>query len=455
NNTIQNTDYRKCFYLLPYSRIKNHFCWSLFNLNFLLLLTISILASCSVSKQISKQSNKILLADSAVSTGHIGISIYEPATNSFWYDHNAAKYFVPASNTKLFSLYAGLKYLGDSLPGLRYEVTSDQDILIQPTGDPTFLHSEFLKQPVYDHLKKFKNITFTSLFFTDNFLGAGWAWDDYKEAYMAQRGNFPIYGNLVQINKNGNKISVVPPGYKYLVPEHTNLSNGFDVAKKIDDNIVTIIEGTNQKLSVPFTPNASDIIKMLQDTLHTTVLADTNVRRLKNVLHSQPSDSLFKPMMHRSDNFFAEQTLLMASNELLGYMNDKKMIDSILTTDLKDIPQKPKWVDGSGLSRYNLFTPKSFVYILNKMMNEFSLGRLKNILPTGGEGTLSAYYKNAAGFIFAKTGTLSNHCALSGFIITKKNKLLIFSVLANNYQTGATPIRRAVEKFLMGIREKY
>ncbi|MBC7687765.1 MAG: D-alanyl-D-alanine carboxypeptidase, partial [Aquabacterium sp.] len=176
---------------------------------------------------------------------------------------------------------------------------------------------------------------------------------------------------------------------------------------------------------------------------------------LKNILHSQLSDSLFKPMMHRSDNFYAEQTLLMASNEYIGYMSDEKMIDTILNTALKDIPQRPKWVDGSGLSRYNLFTPQSFVYLLNKMKNEFGLQRLKNILATGGEGTLSAYYKKDAGFIFAKTGTLSNHCALSGFIITKKNKVLIFSVLVNNYQTGPTPVRRAVEKFLTNLREKY
>jgi serine-type D-Ala-D-Ala carboxypeptidase/endopeptidase (penicillin-binding protein 4) len=131
------------------------------------------------------------------------------------------------------------------------------------------------------------------------------------------------------------------------------------------------------------------------------------------------------------------------------------MIETILSTDLKDIPQKPKWVDGSGLSRYNLFTPQSFIYILNKMKDEFGMDRLKSILPTGGEGTLAAYYKKNAGFIFAKTGTLSNHCALSGFITTKKNKLLIFSVLANHYQTNATPVRKAVEKFLEDIREKY
>jgi len=145
----------------------------------------------------------------------------------------------------------------------------------------------------------------------------------------------------------------------------------------------------------------------------------------------------------------------MASNEHLGYMSDGKIIDTILRSDLKDIPQKPRWVDGSGLSRYNLFTPQSFVYILNKMKNEFGWERLKNILPTGGAGTLSSYYKKEAGFIYAKTGTLSNNCALSGFLITKKGKLLVFSVLASNYQTGATPVRKAVEQFLTGIREKY
>jgi len=197
---------------------------------------------------------------------------------------------------------------------------------------------------------------------------------------------------------------------------------------------------------------------LLSDTLHQTVsfgkIVVTSLKGFRKI-YSQPSDSLFKPMMHNSDNFFAEQTLLMASNELLGYMSDEKIIDTILKSSLKDLPQKPRWVDGSGLSRYNLFTPQSFVYLLNKMKDEFGLDRMKVILATGGEGTLSSYYKKDAGFIYAKTGTLSNNCALSGYLITSRGKLLIFSILANNYITGATPVRRAVERFLQQIREKY
>ncbi len=159
--------------------------------------------------------------------------------------------------------------------------------------------------------------------------------------------------------------------------------------------------------------------------------------------------------MHRSDNFFADQILLMASNSHLGYMNDNRIIDTILKKELADIPQKPRWVDGSGLSRYNLFTPQSFVYILNKMKNEFGFERIKNILPTGGTGTLRNFYLSETGTFFAKTGTLSNNVALSGYLFTKNKRLLIFSILANNYQTAATPVRKAVEKFLQGVIKNY
>jgi D-alanyl-D-alanine carboxypeptidase/D-alanyl-D-alanine-endopeptidase (penicillin-binding protein 4) len=133
-------------------------------------------------------------------------------------------------------------------------------------------------------------------------------------------------------------------------------------------------------------------------------------------------------------------------------MNDQRIIDTILKTDLKDLPQKPNWVDGSGLSRYNLFTPQDIVAILNKMKNEFGMERLKVIMATGGEGTIRNYYKADSGYIYGKTGTLSGVVAFSGFLYTKKGKLLIFSTLVNNHQSPAADVRRAVEKFLERVR---
>ncbi len=433
------------------------------------LILLFLFSSCSVSKQISKQANTFLLKDSALVNGQIGISIYEVATGKYWYNYQAEKYFVPASNTKLFSLYAGMKYLGDSLTAFKY--LEDQNaITIDPMGDPTFLHPDFKNQKVFNFLKeKKKPVIIIDNRWRENALGFGWSWDDYTSSDMVERSSFPIYGNLIkwiqvkdkpiESNAEGNLV-FSEPDVNWKVNFSTDTGkNNFSVDRNWEENIYEITFGKEKKreIEIPFvTKGVATAAELLKDSLNVPV-SITNLPVYNNfkTLHSQPSDSLFKIMMHRSDNFFAEQTLLMASNEKLGYMSDRKMIDTLLKTDLKDIPQKPRWVDGSGLSRYNLFTPADFIYILQKLKNDFGLERLKVILPTGGTGTLSSLYKKDSGYIFAKTGTLSNHVALSGFLITKQNKLLIFSVLAGNFITPPTPVRKAIEKFLSNIRQRY
>ena len=81
--------------------------------------------------------------------------------------------------------------------------------------------------------------------------------------------------------------------------------------------------------------------------------------------------------------------------------------------------------------------------------------RLKGIFPTGGQGSLKNYFISDSSFIYAKTGSMSNIAALSGYLITKKGKTLIFSIIVNNYITNAYPVRRAIESFLQQIRNKY
>src|SRR5215470_10572074 len=85
------------------------FCFSLFTLY-----------SCSIQKQISKSATQLVLKDSSLTTAHVGITIFEPATNKYWFNYQGDHYFVPASNTKIPTCYAAMKYLGDSLVGLRY-----------------------------------------------------------------------------------------------------------------------------------------------------------------------------------------------------------------------------------------------------------------------------------------------------------------------------------------------
>ena len=139
-----------------------------------------------------------LLNQPGLRSAQVGISLYDPATATPVFDYQGDKYFIPASNTKLFSLYAGLKYLGDSLIGLRYEM-SDTALFIVPTGDPTLLHPAYPDQPVIRFLQKSRRPVYLSdNNWKDRPLGRGWAWDDYNDDYMSERSPMPVYGNLIK-----------------------------------------------------------------------------------------------------------------------------------------------------------------------------------------------------------------------------------------------------------------
>jgi len=434
-----------------------------FNTTFALVMCIGILTSCSVSKQIHRQANEYLYSDAAIQNGHIGISLYDADNNKYLYNHQADHYFIPASNTKLFTLYAGMSMLGDSLDGLQYTIAKDT-VFAMATGDPTLHHSLFSYQPVIDFFKKNTSpVIWITPRFQTNYYGKGWSWDDYNEAFVSERNALPIYGNVTKIEANGQSIQATPrvPNGMYQIAEN-NAGESNRIERNKNENIFSVyLQKKTDSLvkEVPFVTLGSQTAMEILHQEFPSILPMEQNRNFPaanmNIIHSQPSDSVFSIMMHRSDNFFAEQTLLMASNKQLGYMDEGALIDTLVQYHLKDLPQPIKWVDGSGLSRYNLFTPQSLVYILNKLNAEFGIQRMKTILPTGGEGSLKQYYTETKGYIFAKTGTLSNNSSLSGYLYTKKGKLFVFSIMVNNYLSNATPVRKAIENFLISVRDRY
>jgi serine-type D-Ala-D-Ala carboxypeptidase/endopeptidase (penicillin-binding protein 4) len=439
---------------------------------FFLLLGWIIIGACHTVKPLVTETGGGLEQKPLLHSAHIGICVYDPARATYLVDYQADKFFVPASNTKLFSLYAGLKWLSDSVPGISW-LETDTAILLVPRGDPTFLHHDYPSQPVSEFLKSTKKTLYlTDAAWQEEALGPGWAWNDYNEDYMVERSPLPVYGNVVRWieekesgrNQGGfdstiSAYSIPEINWKVEFSKDTG-TNHFYVRRRLAENEfeLTLGKESHRIQEVPFVTNGMiAAIELLKDTigreikiLHYPVGKAAGFR----TIYSRPVDSLFRPMMYRSDNFFAEQTLLMVGFNRLGMMNQHMIIDTLLRTDLKDLPESPRWVDGSGLSRYNLFTPKDFVWLLDRMKNEFGWERMKSLLPTGSRGTLGNYFKQDSGFIFAKTGSLSGVITLSGYLITMKNHLLIFSVLVNNYNGNGTALRKEVEAYLHDLREK-
>ena len=335
-------------------------------------------------------------------------------------------------------------------------------LFLTPMGDPSFLHPDFTYQPVVDLIKNSKKQIVINASETDDhfeLMGNGWAWNDYAEDYQPERSRMPIYGNVVHFYQGNGNIGIQP---FYFFKDMTNIASGYQ-KKWTRKQVENIFYSTGQKNTAPYFQVPFDTyaqpqlsVTLLNDTLKTDIHSANYSSLLSSkIIKTVPTDSLLKIMMRRSDNFFAEQVLLMASEQLLGKMDDAAFIDTVLKTDFASLPQKMRWADGSGLSRYNLNTPENYIAILKQMQDQFGQARVANIFETGGVGTLSSYYKDFPGELHAKTGSLGNQIALSGFIFTQKNQKLYFSVLVSNHMSPTSAaVRKAVEAYLRTVASK-
>ncbi len=140
--------------------------------------------------------------------------------------------------------------------------------------------------------------------------------------------------------------------------------------------------------------------------------------------------------------------MLMCSYTLFDTISTKMAIEWSKEHLLPGLKDNCRWVDGSGLSRYNLFSPSDMIYVLNNIYNTIGLERIKVLFPTAGHsGTLKNSYKNIkTPYLWAKSGSLSNNYNLSGFIKTRKGNLYIFSFMNNHFLAKNKDIKAEMEK---------
>lgn len=421
---------------------------------------IIILGSCSVSKRTTKNIDKSFNEMPAFKQGFAGFMVYDPEEKEIIYNHNGRKYFTPASNTKLFSLYTGLKILGDSVPALKYTIKNDS-LFFTGTGDPSLLNPNLPESPVIPFLRE-RNETLVMVppVYTEKHQGPGWAWDDFNSYYSAERTPFPIYGNLVNFTfKSGEEKPEINPvifSDSIFISETERTR----VRRELRRNTFFFQNSereNNFSQNVPFHYSTEMVAALLRDTLKKPVFIKKSAEmEFSEELYSIPVDSMYKRMMEVSDNFIAEQILLMAAQELSDTLKSDIAIKHMKETFLKNLPDEPHWVDGSGLSRYNLFTPRTMISLLLKIKEEVQEDRLLSLLATGGQsGTLRNFYKADKPYIFAKTGTLRHNHSLSGYLLTKKDKLLVFSFMNSNYTVPTSELKEAMEQILLQIRDNY
>lgn len=420
--------------------------------NFLFIgIIILLLSACVSKKSIIRKDFDNQLSSSFYNNQFTGILVIDADTKDTIYNHNSHKYFIPASNTKIFTLFTALTILPEKIPALKYINTNDT-LYFEGTGDPSFLHPYIKDSSALNFLRNQKNVVYAAGNFEDEKYGPGWAWDDYQWYYSPEKSILPIHGNVIMAYKT-NALQISPTYFKDSVLELTNKRNRNEFS-----NVFYYSPESRDTIETPFITSTITTRSILEKILKTKVGITTSMPLgKKQTLYSVPSDSLYKRMMHESDNFIAEQLLLISSSQLNDTLNSKAVRTHILENDLNDLKQEPRWVDGSGLSRYNLFTPQNMVAVLDKLHSQISQDRLFSIFPAGGKtGTLKNRFAGEEHpYIFAKSGSLSNNYCLSGYLVTKSGKKLIFSFMNNHFREPVSEERLRLEQMLQILRDKY
>lgn len=390
------------------------------------------------------------LVDSRIlSTGFSGLMVYDLDVDTFVMGYNSKKYFTAASNTKLFTLFTCLQTMHDSILSLRY-VETDSTFTFWGCADPTFLHPYFNNDRTLTFLKrKAKNKKLIMV--TANNLkpyGPGWMWDDYNESYQAEITAFPMYGNVTTISNEKYKLSFSPD--IFIKDTSYNKKIGFVKRSPYSNQLElpkTLSNHRSFKQEVPYKFASSVNHRLLEQLIGYSI--DTVSLKLPfNAarFYSIPKDTVLRRMMIESDNMLAEHLLLSASMENLDTLSTLQFIPALKETLLSPLPQNVFWFDGSGLSRYNRFTPESIIsllkqlYISNKSEELFSY--LKKI---------PVNIKDNGGFIYGKSGSMSGVYNLSGYIKTPSGKTLSFSFMNNNFSYKSSGAKKEVLDILKVI----
>jgi D-alanyl-D-alanine carboxypeptidase/D-alanyl-D-alanine-endopeptidase (penicillin-binding protein 4) len=415
---------------------------------------------------LTKKIDQVLGSSPAISQSFTGLVVYDLKRKKTIYDQFGNRYFTPASNTKLLTYAVGNQLLADRFPALRYLEMGDS-LVFWGTGFPLTLHPFFQDSTVLTFLaNQRKQLFYREVPSIVERFGPGWGWSEYGYYYSSERSSLPIHANnvLFEFSGNASELKVTPAFFQRFVQknygsppsgvrtvERDEHQNTFYYYVQLD----TFSRGWKQ--FVPFTGSPALTASVLSDVLQKEVTVwqgKLDIKKAQTV-YASGVDTVYRKMLQDSDNLLAEQILMMCASELGDTLDIERAINWGLENWFKG--REPLWVDGSGLSRYNLITPNTLIFTLEKLWQEVGRERLFNELPAGGvSGTISGWYPGKDGpYVFAKTGTLRGQHCLSGYLVTRKGEVLAFSFMHNQFTVPSAQVRRLMQEVLEMIRDQY
>lgn len=482
----------------------------------LVLLVSTNLDAQSKSKRALEDEIETILQSADFSNAFWGIEITDADNGEILYSRNAAKSLIPASNLKLYTTAAALDQLGPDfqystdlyIDGPIQSGILNGNLIVKGSGDPSIGarfsngdHTEIFRRWAAElkaigirHIEG--DIIGDDDIFTDETLGPGWSWDDELFYYSAEVGGLVYNENCVDFDIvasiTGSPATIEwYPETDYVTVNNetrttgrnTKIDEGYDRGRENNDfRISSLVPlGKTDKESLTVHNATLYFVHVLRETLvdegivvsgYAKDVDDLSIKpryssdTYQNVIthKSPPLSELIKQINKDSNNLLAEQVLRSIPvystaahrKDISGPASFDSGVDATKLTlaEARIDTARIVMVDGSGLSRLNLITPRMSTNLLEFMWNHPNQNvkeAFVSSLPIGGvDGSLRYRYRRGAAKnkVKAKTGFVSHARTLSGYVPSRNGKTLAFSLMCNHYTVKTSKVNEIQDRIV-------
>lgn len=383
------------------------------------------------------------------------------------------------------------------------------DLLVYGRGDPSFSarfnggdYSQAL-QPALQALRAASvrqiqgGVIGDESYFRGPPFGADWTWDDLQEYYGAPASALSFQDNVIDLVFKPGRAAGAPCDILTQPPTAIlNFSNRartgpadepgrIRLYRPLGQSVVYVwgrvpIGSTGETGAVSVPRPALWFAAMLKEGLaqngvtvtggareadwldrEVTSVPWSNLTEIASVL-SRPVSEIVKQTLKPSENLYAQLLLLQVGARALETNHA-----SVRSTEAAGLVEMQSFLrqagiarqmaslrEGSGLSRACLVTPGAAVQLLAFMQRHRCRDAFIDALPIAGvDGTLRNRFKGtvAAGNIRAKTGSLADVSALSGYLTTAAKEHWAFSIMLNNYRGSESAGRAALDQLALAL----
>jgi len=432
----------------------------------ILFLVLFFIITNSANATLRADINNVI-SQSTISRSAISVSVKDFKTGKTVYELNEKTQISPASTQKIITTTPAFMTLGDDYQfSTKLYKNNNNDYLFVLGADP-YLTAKELDKLVRSMPKEPASVCIDPSVIDDISWGEGWQWDDDLSPYMPKFSSYNLDKNLIEIMITPS-VKGYSPTVKTIIDYPMNFINNMKTSDETNYTIkrqnhispdTLILEGTisprkSEFVIIPINNQKKYFEKRLSDAIINHNISCSGI--YKNIklnkdytlitLLSHDIEYAKKDVYKNSNNMIAETVFKLAGgkykSETGSFKNGKLMFEDFCKQHKIDTSEI-KITDASGVSKNNLMTTDFMTEFLLKVQ-----GYLEPELPTAGEGTLSNRMLYMRNNLHAKTGTLNNISAITGYIVSKREQKYVFSIMINDSKSSPSD-KKMLEEYII------